>query len=169
MIRKSILPILMLPLSAVNASTLTYTYGQQTDLNISNFNEVTQLYKIVEGEERYAIIAYEQELENLSATSTSNLNFDVSGFIEAAWFSSNFIMKLSLLCDDKLIAEDTYEGVRYNRVSYLIKPFISLQNHPVSGGCKKLKIRLDKIGSFTKKFYTRIDKINISVYITQDF
>ena len=79
------------------------------------------------------------------------------------------LVRISLYCDNTLLASDSYEGIRYERASYLVKPDIQLPSHPISAGCGTLKIRMDKLGSVARKYATKIQAIDMRLYLTVDF
>lgn len=147
----------------------TYFLGDQVSLRLQDFTEISQLYKTENGVNKYAVVAYETEFETYGTTGLSRINFDLTGSIAASWSSSNFAMTTELYCSNSLISSDFYEGIRYQNVSYLVKPSISKPNHPIPNGCSRLKIRLNKAGSLSRQYFTRITDITLRMYMTADF
>ncbi len=147
----------------------TIFLGDQVTLRLADFTEISQFYKTENGINKYAVTAYETEFETYGTTGLSRLNFELTGDVAASWRSSNFAITTELYCGNSLISNDFYEGIRYQNVSYLVKPSIVKPNHPIPQGCSRLKIRLLKAGSLSRQYFTRITDIQLRMYLTADF
>lgn len=166
---KMIAGSLLLLLAAQVQALPTYIVGDQLTLYSSDFKVLNQFYKRENGVDVYAVTGYEAEFDTYGTVNLTRMNFDLSGEVAANWSSSNFAMDVELYCDNTLIGRDQYEGIRHQNVSYLVKPQILKPNHPIPGKCEKVKIRLLKLGSLSRKFYTRITDINLRLYLSSNF
>ncbi len=153
--------------ASVQANPIAYI-GEKIILSQHDFTEVKRLFKRQNGVDKFAVVAYDVELINYNDVGLPKMNFEVWGDITARWYSSNFAMKVSIYCDNTLISDDFDYGMRLNNTSYIVKPNIRKMKHPIPDGCGMVKLRLEKVGSLSRKFYTKITDISIRVFLTND-
>lgn len=166
---KNLLMTFLLGCSLPSLALPTIFLGDQVSLQQQDFTEITQFYKTENGVNKYAVTAYEAEFETYGTVGMSQLNFELTGEVAASWSSSNFAITTELYCANSLISSDFYEGIRYQQVSYLVKPQIVKPRHPIPNGCSRLKIRLNKAGSLSRQYFTRVININLRMYMTADW
>ncbi|MBE0366710.1 hypothetical protein J8L98_19925 [Pseudoalteromonas sp. MMG013] len=163
-------PLLLLSLFTCTASALPIIVsGETTSLTKSDFTHEKKLFVSEGGVDRYAEVAYQVKLPLVHTAGISQLDVHLSGSITSAWYSSNFGMTASLYCNDTKIGEDTTFGVRYERVSYRVKPSIVKSSVHIPAGCQEVTVRLDKVGSIARQYYTNIRDIDINVYLLAPF
>ncbi|KJY96742.1 hypothetical protein [Pseudoalteromonas piscicida] len=147
----------------------TIITGETINLTKSDFAVIKERYSVKDGEPQYAETGYEFPFETLIIGQNSILDFNLSGSVYSAWYSSNFAMDFQLYCENTLVAEDRAFGVRYQQVSYSATPYINTRSIAVPDGCGSGKLVLTKVGNLSRAFYTRIQDINLNLTINKPY
>ncbi|MCF6436385.1 MULTISPECIES: hypothetical protein [Pseudoalteromonas] len=157
-------------LMASSVSALpTFFVGETVQITKDDVQVIKQLYKREGGVDKYAEVAYEVEFPLYGTWGLTELDVQLTGEIASAWYSSNFGMTVSVYCNDVVVESDTSYGLRYERSSYVVKPQIRVANHPIPAGCESVKVRMDKLGSLARMYFTDIASIDLRLYMTNKF
>lgn len=147
----------------------TYFIGEAMHINKSDMQAITQFYRRDNGVDKYAEVAYEVEFPIYGTFGLNEIDIELTGGINSAWYSSNFAMKVIVYCNDIALASDLSYGVRYERASYIVKPQIRSERQAIPQGCDNVKIRMEKQGNLSRMYFTNIEKIDVRLYITNKF
>ncbi|TMN35345.1 hypothetical protein [Pseudoalteromonas sp. S2755] len=147
----------------------TVIMGETINLSKQDFVTIKAQYGVVGGEVQYAETGYEFPFKTLTIGASNILDFNLSGAVNSAWYSSNFAMDFKLYCEGVLVSEDRAFGVRYQQVSYSARPYIVGKEVSLPSGCLTGKLVLTKVGSLSRAFYTRIQDISLNMTINKVF
>lgn len=147
----------------------TYFIGEAMHINKSDMQAITQFYRRDNGVDKYAEVAYEVEFPIYGTFGLNEIDIELTGGINSAWFSSNFAMEVIVYCNDTALVNDLSYGVRYERSSYIVKPQIHREHLAIPQGCENIKIRMEKQGNLARMYFTKIEKIDVRLYITSKF
>lgn len=162
--------LLSLYLISFSLSALpTLFVGETARITKDDVEVITQFYKQENGVDKYAEIAYEVEYPLYGTRGLTELDVQLTGEITSAWYSSNFGMIVTVYCNDVEVDSDTAYGVRYDRASYVVKPQFRIENYPIAAGCESVKVRMDKLGSIARMYFTDIKNIDLRLYMTNKF
>ncbi|WP_105166989.1 hypothetical protein [Pseudoalteromonas sp. T1lg23B] len=147
----------------------TFFVGETAQITKGDVQVIKHLYKRENGVDKYAEVAYEVEFPMYGTWGLTELDVQLTGDITSAWYSSNFGMTVSVYCNDVLVESDTGYGIRLDRSSYVVKPQFRVENHAIPAGCETVKVRMDKLGSLARMYYTDIESIDLRLYMTNKF
>ncbi|KID54545.1 hypothetical protein JF50_21685 [Pseudoalteromonas luteoviolacea] len=156
-------------LSSAAFALPTLFVGEAVNITKDDVQVIKQLYRQEGGVNKYAETAYEVEIPVYGTWGLTELDVQLTGDIASAWYSSNFAMKVSVYCNDEVVQTDSSYGIRHDRSSYVVKPQIRVENHPINAGCETVKVRMDKVGSLARMYYTDIASIDLRLYVTSKF
>lgn len=165
-----LLPLLALGLVSSTVSALPIIVdGQAVNLTKADFVTKRELFTTENGVDRYAEVGYELKVPLVGSDNLPAIDVHLTGEVVSAWYSSNFGMSVSLYCNNTQIGSDVYFGVRYNRVSYAVKPHIVENAVSIPQGCDQVTLQLNKLGSLSRQYYTNIRDIDLRLYLLERF
>lgn len=143
--------------------------GETVAITKSDLVTERQFYVRKNGIDQFAEVAYEVTLPVVDGDNLPAVDIHLTGLINTAWFSSNFGVSIFVSCQDTLIASDSYFGIRYDYKSYAVKPQIVKESVNIPQGCNEVTIRLEKLGTLPRMYYTNIENIDIRFYLLARF
>lgn len=153
-----------------NSSALpTLFVGETARITKDDVDVITHFYKQENGVDKYAVIAYEVEYPLYGTQELTELDIQLTGEITSPWYSSNFGMIVTVYCNNVEVESDTAYGLRYERASYIVKPQFRIENHSIAAGCESVKVRMEKLGSIARMYFTDIENIDLRLYMTTKF
>lgn len=142
---------------ALEKSKVVEVNKEAVQLAFTDFTPITTTWG-----NREVITGYQALVDVVGAE--PSLVFQGQGELNAKWFSSNFSMTAKVTCSGIPISMDKVYGYRVNRESTPANPEISELRHDVES-CTQLKIELNKEGSLSRQFYTRIQDISFALSV----